>query len=158
MRLMSFRITVIALLLTALSFPAFSQARADEMTCPEHTPVTIDIKPGSYPNRINLSSMGLVPVAVLTTAEFNANQFSPEMAHLSDAANAMTNGCAGAIAVRWARGDVNGDGLRDLVFFFNTQDLDLTSSSTAATLMAHGVYSTLGTIHIMGTDSVKVKS
>ena len=69
----------------------------------------------------------------------------------------MTNGCAGAITVRWTRGDVNGDGLRDLVFFFNTKDLDLTLSSTAATLMAHGVYGSLGTIHIMGTDSVKVK-
>jgi len=158
MRFMSFRIPVITLLLAALSLPAFSPALADEMTCPEHTPVTIDIKPGSYPNRITLSSLGLVPVAVLTTADFDANQFSPEMAHLTDAANAMTSGCTGATAVRWTRGDVNGDGLRDLVFFFNTQDLDLTPNSTAATLMAHGVYSTLGTIHIMGTDSVKVKS
>lgn len=157
MHLTSFRIPVIALLLSTLSFPAFSPAHADEMTCPEHTPVTIDIKPGSYPNRITLASLGLVPVAVLTTADFDANQFSPEMAHLTDAANAMTNGCAGATAVRWTRGDVNGDGLRDLVFFFNSQDLDLTPSSTAATLMAHGIYGSLGTLHIMGTDSVKVK-
>jgi hypothetical protein len=156
-RLTSFRIPIIALLYAALFFPAFSLARADEMTCPEHIPVTIDIKPGSYPNRITLSSLGLVPVAVFTTADFDASQFSPEMAHLTDTANAMVNDCAGAIAVRWTRGDVNGDGLRDLVFFFNTQDLDLTPSSTAATLMAHGVYGSLGTLHIMGTDSVKVK-
>ena len=151
------RNSVIVLLLAALAFPAFSSARADEMTCPEHTPVTIDIKPGTFPNRITLLSFGVVPVAVLTTNDFDANQFTPEMAHLTDAANAMVNGCAGATAARWTRGDVNGDGLRDLVFFFNTQDLDLTSSSTAATLMAHGVYGSLGTIHIMGTDSVKVK-
>jgi hypothetical protein len=153
----SFRIPIIAMLLVTLSFPVYSLARADEMTCPEHTPVSIDIKPGSNLNRITLSSLGLVPVAVLTTADFDASQFSPEMAHLTDSANAMTNGCAGATAVRWTRGDVNNDGLRDLVFFFNTRDLDLTPSSIAADLMAHGVYGNLGTIHIMGTDSVKVK-
>ena len=157
MRTMISRIFVFVLLLVVMALPAFSPARADAMTCPEHTPVTIDIKPGSYPNRITLSSMGLVPVAVLTTADFDASQFLPEMAHLSDAANAMTNGCAGAMAVRWTRSDVNGDGLRDLVFFFNTQDLDLTPNSTAATLMAHGIYGSLGTLHIMGTDSVVVK-
>jgi hypothetical protein len=151
------RISVVALLLGALAFPTWSPASAKKMTCPEHTPVTIDIKPGSYPNSITLSSLGLLPVAVLTTPGFDASQFSPEMAHLTDAANAMSNGCAGAMAVRWMRGDVNGDRLPDLVFFFKTQDLDLTPSSTAATLMAHGVYGSLGTIHIIGTDSVKVK-
>jgi hypothetical protein len=157
MRAMLSRISVVVLFLAALAFPALSSARADEMSCPEHTSVIIDIKPGSYPNRITLSSLGLVPVAVLTTPGFDANQFAPEMAHLMDAAAAMTNGCAGAMAVRWTRGDVNGDGLTDLVFFFKTQDLDLAPSSTAASLMAHGVYGSLGTIHIMGSDSVKVK-
>lgn len=156
MKALLFRIPVIALLLGALALPAWSSASADEMTCPEHTPVIVDIKPGSYPNRITLSSLGVVPVAVLSTPDFVASQFTPEMAHLSDAATAMTNGCAGAIAVRWTRSDVNGDRLPDLVFFFSTRDLDLTPSSTAAALMAHGAYgSTI--LHIMGTDSVKVK-
>ena len=36
------------------------------------TTVTIDIKPGSFPNRINLRSKGVIPVAVLTTATFDA--------------------------------------------------------------------------------------
>ena len=157
MQAISFRIPVFALLLTILAFPAWSPARADEMTCPEHTPVSIDIKPGGYPNTIKLSSLGLVPVAVLSTPGFDASQFTPEMAHLGDAANPMSDGCTDAIAVRWTRDDVNLDGLPDLVFFFNTQDLDLTTSSTSATLMAHGVYGDLGTLHIMGTDSVKVK-
>lgn len=34
--------------------------------------VNIDIKPGSYPNSINLKSKGLIPVAVLTDQFFNA--------------------------------------------------------------------------------------
>ncbi len=67
----------------------------------------------------------------------------------------MTDSCSGAMAVRWALEDVNGDGRLDLVFFFNTQDLNLTTSSTAATLMAHGTYGST-VQHIQGTDSVHV--
>jgi hypothetical protein len=150
------KISGIALLLAAFFFPAFSHARAQEMTCPEHTPVTIDVRPGGYPNRMNLTSMGLLAVAVLSTPDFDASQFDPEMAHLSDAATAMTNGCSGAMPVRWTWDDVNRDGLVDLVFFFNIQDLGFTTNTTAATLMAHGTYGS-STLHIIGTDSVVVK-
>ena len=129
------------------------------MTCPDHTPVTIHIKHGSYPNSIKLASSGVVPVAVLTTSNFDASQFTPEMAHLSDATIGMTAGCTSATAVRWARNDVNNDGRPDLVFFFNTQNLDLTSNSTQATLMAHGAYGGNGGIilHITGTDTVQIR-
>ena len=51
--------------------------------------------------------------------------------------------------------DENGDGRLDLVFFFRTQDLNLTVNSTAATLMAHGSYNGAD-LHIEGTDSVRV--
>ena len=157
MKSLLFRVPAMVLCLGALFFPAWSPIHAAEMTCPEHTLVTIDIKPGSYPNSINLGSRGVVPVAVLTTAAFDASQFTPEMAHLSDATTAMTTNCTGAMAVRWARDDVNNDGRLDLVFFFNTQNIDLTSNSTAATLMAHGTYGATMTIrHIMGTDTVKI--
>lgn len=148
-------ILTIVLLLGVLTFTGRSTAYAKKMTCPTPIPVTIDIKPGSYPNTIQLSSNGLVPVAVLTTNNFDASQFTPEMAHLSDANTDMTDSCTGAMAVRWALEDVNRDGQVDLVFFFNTQDLNLTTSSTAATLMAHGSYGST-VQHIMGTDSVRV--
>jgi hypothetical protein len=116
----------------------------------------VDIKPGDRSNKINLSARGLLPVAVLTTADFDASQFTPEMAHLSDARIAMTMGCVGADAVRWNYVDVNRDGRLDLVFLFRIQDLNLTSHSTAATLMAHGTYGSTD-IHIIGTDSIHVK-
>jgi hypothetical protein len=126
------------------------------MTRPPLTPVTIDIKPGEVPNKINLSASGLLAVAVITTPDFDASQFAPEMAHLSDASTALTMSCAGAASIRWKLDDVNKDNHLDLVFFFRVQDLNVTSSSTAATLMAHGSYNSTAT-HIAGTDSVQIK-
>jgi hypothetical protein len=155
MKAMIGRVLVCILCLAALSFPARSPVQAEAMTCPPHTPVVIDIRPGSPINWINLSSRGVVPVAVLTTQAFDASQFTPEMAHLTDATTVPSMGCTGAMAVGWIRLDVNGDGRPDLVFFFKTQDLDLTSSSTAASLMAHGIYDSTP-LHILGTDSVKI--
>jgi hypothetical protein len=155
MNAMTNRVIAAVLIVGALAFSAWSPAQAEEMTCPDHTPVSIDIKPGNDANRINLNSQGLVAVAVWTTPDFDASQFVPEMAHLADAGLAMTQGCAGAQAVRWNVDDENGDGLADLVFFFRIQDIGLTASSTAATLMAHGSYGAT-TLHIMGTDSVTV--
>ena len=150
------RLLTVFLFIGSLCVLSPSPASAQEMTCPEHTPVGIDIKPADHPNKINLTAKGLLPVAVLTTPTFDASQFAPEMAHLSDSRMAMGAGCVGADAVRWNLDDVNRDGRLDLVFFFKIQDLNLTSTSTEATFMAHGSDGSSG-IHILGTDSVQVK-
>jgi hypothetical protein len=149
----------IVLLLAGQFFLSWSWVHADEMICPPHLPVSIDIKPGSHPNSINLSSRGVVAVAVLTTpGVFDASQFTPEMAHLIDTTTGVPDGCAGAQAVRWAREDVNRDRRLDLVFFFDVQSLNLTSSTTQATFMAHGFDGlTMSDLHIMGTDTVMIK-
>jgi hypothetical protein len=39
--------------------------------------VSIDIKPGSYPNSINLCSHGVVPVAILSGDGFDATTIDP---------------------------------------------------------------------------------
>ncbi len=155
MRRPLFILIIAVLTLSALLAARPMTARADGMTCPAPVPVTVDIKPGNSQNRIKLSSNGVLAVAVLSTSSFDATLFSPEMAHLNDASIAMTAGCTGASAVRWSLDDENNDGRLDLVFFFNTQDLNLTVNSTAATLMAHGSYNG-NMIHIEGTDSVRV--
>jgi parallel beta-helix repeat protein len=103
--------------------------------------VAIDIKPGSYPNSINLKSKGVVPVAVLTTAEFAAGAVDPATVRF-----------AGAAPERWAMKEVDGDGDADLLFHFRTQDLNLTSSSTEATLTG----TTTGGTPIKGTDTVNI--
>jgi hypothetical protein len=154
MKRLILRTVVVVLAFQLLLFGSTTAVHAQDTTCPEHMPVTIDIKPADTLNNINLSAKGWLPVALLTTDDFNASEFTPEMAHLSDASMAMM-GCVHA-PFRWNLDDVNSDGRLDIVFFFRIQDLHLTSSSTAARLMAHGSYSS-DVIHIQGTDSVQVK-
>ena len=103
----------------------------------------IDIKPGSYPNSINLESGGVVPVAVLTTDCncFKASDVDPENVTF-----------AGAEAVRWTQEDVDGDGDMDMLFYFRTEDLDLTEESTEATLTG----TTDDGRVIQGTDTVNI--
>ena len=103
--------------------------------------VAIDIKPGDGPNSINLKSRGVVPVAVLTTPEFDATTVDPATVYF-----------AGAQPVKWIMADVHGDGDLDLLLHFKTQSLDLTAASTEATLTG----STYDGQSIEGTDSVRI--
>ena len=146
------KFSIVFLVLPALLLVSPSVARAEE--CPSPVAVSIDVKPGDTVNPINLSSKGRLPVAVLGTQDFDASQFTPEMAHLNDATAPMD--CSGAAAIRWTYADVNGDGRVDLLFFFRVQDLTLTANTTEVMLMSHGAYGGKAT-HIMGMDGVIVK-
>lgn len=147
------KILTVSLVLQAFFLASPSAAHAQEMTCPPPVPVSVDVKPGDVVSKINLSSNGRLPVAVLSTLDFDASMLRPMMAHLHDATAPMD--CSGA-ALRWNYSDVNGDRLLDLVFFFRVQDLALTASTTDVMLMAHGMYGG-EEIHIMGMDAVIVK-
>jgi hypothetical protein len=105
--------------------------------------VLIDIKPGRYPNIINLKSKRKVPVAILTTDDFDASDVEPE-----------TVDFAGDSPIRWRVEDVDNDGDYDMLFYFITQELDLTKENTEAALEGETFYG----IQITGTDSVKIVS
>jgi hypothetical protein len=107
---------------------------------------SIDIKPCSFPNSINLKSKGVVPVAILSSETFDAGDVNPETVIF-----------AGAEPVKWAMEDVGydcgaNDGLVDLLLFFKTQDLDLDADSSEALLTG---YMNNGDF-IWGKDAVKI--
>jgi hypothetical protein len=103
---------------------------------------SIDVKPCSDPNSINLKSKGVVPVAVPTTDDFDATTVDP-----------ATVSFASASPLRWTVEDVCPfDGRDDLLFHFKTQELDLNEESTEAFLTG---YTSDGEF-IWGKDTVNI--
>jgi outer membrane protein assembly factor BamB len=107
-------------------------------------PVTIDIKPGSFPNSINPRNNGVIPVAILTTATFDAATVDPATVRF---------GAKGTEASpqHYALADMNGDGKADLVLQFPTQNTGIACATTSATLSGKTVIG----LPITGTDTVK---
>ncbi len=59
-------------------------AHAVNVTFPEPPiDVEIDIKPGSYPNAINLGSQGVIPVAILSSSDFDSTTVNRDTIELS---------------------------------------------------------------------------
>ncbi|MDO8588278.1 MAG: SUMF1/EgtB/PvdO family nonheme iron enzyme [Armatimonadota bacterium] len=108
---------------------------------PPVIPIIIDIRPGSDQNNINLRSRGVVPVAVLTTDEFDASSIDPASCRF-----------AGAAPLRWAMQDVNRDGHQDLILHFDTQHLNLSADAVTATLTGE----TRDGQAVEGTDNVRI--
>ncbi|HUU98732.1 MAG TPA: hypothetical protein VM487_23620 [Phycisphaerae bacterium] len=83
--------------------------------------VEIDIKPGSYPNSINLGSHGLVPAAILSSDSFDATAVDPASVTLAGAGAAVRGNGNRYMA---HEEDVDGDGLTDLVIQVETENFD----------------------------------
>jgi len=116
--------------------------------CPYWLDVAIDIKPGSDPNCFNSDSHGVIPVAILGSADFDASTVDPFTVSL-DSAQVRVKGKSGNAG---SLEDVNGDGFQDLV----VQILDDGSYSfgdTTATLKGL----TSDGVPIMGTDTICIR-
>jgi len=87
--------------------------------------VAIDIRPGIGPNPVNPRSRGVIPVAILTTEDFDATEVDP---------GTVRFGPAGASPVRYALEDVSGDGSLDMILHFRTQETGIQDGDTSATL------------------------
>ena len=97
----------------------------DDLTFPTPTPepalvVEIDIKPGSYPNAINLGSHGLTPVAIFSEVGFDATSVDPNSVNLAGAPVAIR----GKDKFMAHEEDIDGDGLVDLVVQVVTADIN----------------------------------
>jgi WD40 repeat protein len=111
--------------------------------------VAIDIKPESSQNTINLGSVGVVPVAILSSAEFDATSVNPETVTLAGAPVQQVGKnnkplCHAA--------DVNLDGLLDLFCQVVTAQLNLQPSDATAVLEGH----TFDGTPIRGEDFVRI--
>ncbi len=116
--------------------------------------VDIDIKPGSDPNSINPRHRGKIPVAILSTPDFDAQGEADR--------SSLTFGRTGdedSLHLRGRNGipncgveDVNGDGLQDLVCHFETQETGFQPGDKEGILKGQ----TLDGTPIEGSDSVGI--
>ena len=98
-------------------------------------PVDIDIKPSTFPNDINPASQGVIPVAILTTDEFDASTVD---------AQTVSFGPGGweAKPVHYALEDVDEDGDIDMILHFRTQETGIQAGDTSATLTGRSFFGT----------------
>ena len=119
--------------------------------------VTIDIKPGSDPNSINLGNKGGIPVAILTTDDFDAADVDPATVTLgNDDGNDTSVATRANGSLTASLEDVDNDGDLDLILHFDTQALvengDLDENTTE--LILNG--KTFGGQEIQDSDSVNI--
>ncbi|MGY1837663.1 cutinase family protein [Blastococcus sp. SYSU DS0510] len=99
-------------------------------TPPVATP-TIDIAPGSADNPINLRSRGVTPVAVLSTASFDATRLDVRSLCFGDAEAPAERDCTESHGRVHAE-DANRDGRLDAVLHFDTPQLGVDAGDTRA--------------------------
>jgi hypothetical protein len=117
--------------------------------------VSIDVKPGSFPNSICLSDQGLLPVAILRSADFDVNNIDPQTVNLCGIYITL-RGSQKKPKLAYSIEDVNGDGYMDFVAFFRVQDLvtaGVLAPDTTSLRLDGCLYD--GT-KFFGTDSVNI--
>ena len=110
--------------------------------------VSIDIKPGSYPNSINPRSKGKIPVAILSSMDFDA----PTVVDTESLTFGRTGDEESLAFCSPSSEDVNGDGFVDLVCHFYTQMTGFECGDDEGILKGQTVDET----PVEGNDSVRI--
>jgi len=112
--------------------------------------IDIDIKPGSYPNVVNLGSHGLIPIAIFSEEWFDATTIDPETVELAGAGIPVRGKSNKYMA---HKEDVDGDGLLDLVVQVATENLNPDSFQDGYAVLT-GI--TNDGENIIGKDEVRI--
>ena len=119
--------------------------------------VDVDIKPGSFPNSINVKSKGVLPVAILGTEDFDVMEVDPATVALT---YPLFAGVSPEVSpLRWNWEDVNEDGFVDFVFKFDTQELmilTMTHEPDGAEMMLQLIGNLMDGSPIEGYDTVRI--
>jgi hypothetical protein len=132
--------------------------------------VYVDIKPGSWPNPINVGSKGVFAVAICGTKDFDVKTIDPKTVKIY-----IEGTAEGVSPICWSYEDVatpytgppggghtlGADGYLDLVFHFDTQAvtaLDLTShvGQTIPLIIKGNIYRAFDGMAIQGQDYVRI--
>jgi hypothetical protein len=96
--------------------------------------VSIDIKPGSWPNAINTNGKGVIPVAILTTSTMNGDSVNFDATMVDALSVKFGPNEATAFHDKSHIEDVDGDSDLDMVFQFKTQETGIQNGETEACL------------------------
>jgi hypothetical protein len=114
--------------------------------------VDIDIKPGSFPNSINPKSNGVVPVAILGSADFDVTDVDVTTLTFGPAGALPAHDLTDPVTYADHLQDVNSDGFTDLVSHYRQKETGLAPGDTEACIDG----ATDGGTPIEGCDSVRI--
>jgi hypothetical protein len=140
---------------------------------PPQITVYVDIKPGSWPNPINVGSKGVLPVAICGTKDFDVKTIDPATVKIYIEGIEI-----GVSPIRWTYEDVatpwtgepggghalGGDGYLDLVLHFDTQKVVTTlnlaahAGETIPLIIKGNLYEAAGGTSIQGQDYVRIQA
>jgi hypothetical protein len=112
--------------------------------------VDIDIKPGSYPSCLNENGHGVIPVAILGSADFDVTQVDPATVTLEGLSIAVKGKSDKLLA---AYEDTNGDGYMDLVVKIDDTD-NVTWNGNGTAILKGNLYLEFGGTPIEGVGDI----
>jgi hypothetical protein len=118
----------------------FNYAISDTFTL-----VTVDVKPGETPNGINMRLDTLIPVAVISTKDFDATTIDPTSIRFGPAKAVEVHGQSHSE-------DVNRDGRLDSVFHFSSGATGFICSDKSGIIAGKAFTG----IAVLGSDSIVV--